>query len=425
MSAPLFYDAHCHAFNLSHPSFLSFIGTLRSRRLETIYSQAMAPDFLVTTLFLRAGERIRNMLSVMENDIGSIFALMEDDLAGLYAKAGDGEPLLRGGELALGGMRFGGLVLAPLVMDFRSAGAERVHDAYYDRRPNKPVEAQVRDLLEGIRDYRRARPGGFLRILPFLGIDTRHYRAEGLRSLLDRSFGAYSRGSEAARASFDAMSDFGGAAVMGPDMPCRFAGIKVYPPLGFDPWPDREEGEGAEPWAEREKVEILYSYCELRGIPIVTHCDDQGFRVIGLEESWKRSSPERWVPVLERHPGLALDFGHLGARYFHRPGSPHPTDWVDRISRLMVERERVYGDFSFDGTEPEYYRWLVSYLKRHESGMRERMESRIMFGSDFPMCLMRIRSYADYFRVFAASEFPEEQKLRFCSENPERFLAGE
>ncbi len=113
-----FYDSHFHALTLSHPNFPAFIDTVRSRRLENLYAQATSPDYLDDALFLKGGERMRNMLSVMENDVGSIYALMEDDLAGRYAKDGDPPPLLAGGELSLGRLRFDHLVIVPLVMDF-------------------------------------------------------------------------------------------------------------------------------------------------------------------------------------------------------------------------------------------------------------------------------------------------------------------
>ena len=36
--------------------------------------------------------------------------------------------------------------------------------------------------------------------------------------------------------------------------------------------------------------------------------------------------------------------------------------------------------------------------------------------------LTKIRSYADYYRLYANSELPDEWKRRFGHDNPERFL---
>ncbi|HOX47878.1 MAG TPA: amidohydrolase family protein [Spirochaetia bacterium] len=414
MAEAAFYDIHCHALTLSHPSFLAFVETVRSRRMETLYAQARSPGFLAGSLFLKGGERVRNMLSVMENDVGSIFALMEDDLLGLYAKPGDPPPLASEGGLELGGLRFGRVVLAPLLMDFERRGGART-EAYYDRPPEKPMAAQVRDVLAGIRDYRRARPRGLLEIRPFLGIDTSNYTEAALQALLESSFRGYRRGKAASRAAFEAMADID--VDRADDFPMRFAGVKVYPPLGFDPWPDGGPG--------RDKAGLLYSFCESRDIPLTAHCDDQGFRVIPLDEAWLYTAPSRWRPALEAHPGLRLDLAHFGHQYLRPLGRPQPGEWAEGILGLLGDFARVYTDFSFNGCEPEYYRWLLELLGRQDPGLRSVALDRVMFGSDFPVNLTKVRSYADYCRLFADSPLPEDWKRRFCSDNPERFLTGD
>jgi len=175
---------------------------------------------------------------------------------------------------------------------------------------------------------------------------------------------------------------------------------------------------------EREKVELLWSFCERRDLPVVTHCDDQGFRVVGLEEAWRFSSPARWEPLLRAHPGLRVDFAHFGAQYSHPIGRPPSTEWTDRIVRLMVDFPNVYADFSFDGSEPEYYRWLEAYLRKRSAGLASLVEGRLLFGSDFMVNLTKVRSYAEYYRTFARSPLAEELKLRFGQANPESFLFG-
>lgn len=411
MSQVCFYDAHCHALTLSHPSFLSYIEMVRHRRLETLYSQMSSPNYLVTSLFAKAGDRIRNMLAVMENDVGSIFSLMEDDLAGTYAKLDDPPPLLQGGELRLGRLRFDRLVLVPLIMDFEERNSPPT-GTYYDKSPAKPVDAQVRDVLSGIREYRHRRPEGFLEIRPFIGVNTINHSLDSLRALLRRAFEGFHRDKGASREAFLGMRTYRDEE----DAPLRFAGVKLYPPLGFDPWPP--EG------PEREKVELLFGFCEAKGIPITTHCDDQGFRVVPLEEAWRSTSPEHWRPVLERFPGLWLDFAHFGMQYSRSLARAAPTNWAEDILGLMADYPRVYTDMSFNGSEPEYYDSLLELLDRQSPAMRELARDRIIFGSDFVVNLSKVRSYADYFRIFADSPLSDEEKRRFGQDNPERFLFG-
>ena len=69
-----------------------------------------------------------------------------------------------------------------------------------------------------------------------------------------------------------------------------FFGVKLYPPLGFDPWPQDTN--------ELKKVRYLYSFCEKNRVPIITHCDDQGFKGINPLEAWKFTDPASWKTVL-------------------------------------------------------------------------------------------------------------------------------
>ena len=411
---PEFYDIHCHAHTLSHPSFLALIQTLRSRRLEAIYSQITSFEYLISSLFHRGGEKLRNMLSVMENQPGDIFMLMEDDLAGLYATSEKEKPFIQGGILEVGGQKYGTLVLSPLLMDFNQPGPYKP-DTYYNKLPNKTIEAQIVDVMLGIREYRKLRPDGLLEIHPFLGVNPQAYTSETLTAFLDRWFSGFTREREEARADFLSMREI--ALSEDPRKHSLFAGIKLYPPLGFDPWPD--DG------LEREKVEILYAFAEKKRIPIITHCDDGGFRVLPLEDSWRQTSPVRFRPVLERYPDLIIDFAHLGMQYSMNMRLSPQTEWRDTIFSLMGDFSGVYGDFSFNGVLPEYYDSLLVALGNLPASSRTVIEKRLMFGSDFLVNLIKVRSYADYYRIFSESAIDPNLKRAFASDNPRRFLFGE
>ena len=156
----------------------------------------------------------------------------------------------------LGRLRFDKLVIVPLIMDFERKDLES-RATYYDRPPAKPLSAQVRDVLIGIRDYRRERPNGFLEIRPFLGINTANYSLESLSKLLETAFDGYERGARGLRPRpSTAMKDFEFRG-QSPACHCASPASRSIRPLGFDPWPD--EG------PERDKVNFLYSFCEKRG----------------------------------------------------------------------------------------------------------------------------------------------------------------
>jgi len=402
-----------HLLTLGHPSFLSFLETLRHRGFEQLWSQIAAPNYLIGTLFFKGGEATRNILSVVENDVAGILELMEDDLAGVFRKPGDPPALLRDGRMSLGGEEYDRLVLEPMLMDFQAAHSN-AEDLYYDRPPAKPMSSQVDDILEGIQEYRRRRPDGFLVVRPFLGIHPNHYDKEGLRALLANSFRGFHRSASGHRDAWRASLRYSG----NPERPSRgaFAGVKVYPPLGFDPWP--QDGE------EKEKLRMLYGFCVENHIPMVTHCDDQGYRTIPLEDSFRFTSPARWRPVFETYPGLEVCFAHFGQQYIRGPGAPPLGEWANEIVDLILERPGVWTDFSFDGVDAGYYDVLESRLNALDKISRERVERAILFGTDFPLCLMKIRSYSDYWRLFMESPISERRKRLFAVENGEAFLFG-
>ncbi|NLZ77559.1 MAG: amidohydrolase family protein, partial [Spirochaetales bacterium] len=206
----------------------------------------------------------------------------------------------------------------------------------------------------------------------------------------------------------------------------RFWGIKLYPPLGYNPWPEDPD--------EREKVEAIYEFCSTHRIPIITHCDDQGFRGISAKEAWSYTAPSAYKPVLERHPTLTIDFAHYGWQYNQlqksalamisglATGTPD-SPWFHELVELMNLYPNVYGDVSFCGCDPAFYVQLANYIKSLEHDEeRETVLSRTLFGSDFSVNLIKVESYVSYYRIFEKSPFGTEEIDRFVSVNPMRFL---
>ncbi|MEI6387597.1 MAG: amidohydrolase family protein [Spirochaetota bacterium] len=410
MDSLLFVDVHCHVFGLSHPDFLGYLEWLRHRRFEAIYSQVSSPNFVLASLVSKGGARFRNFLAVLERESEEILELIEDDLLGLFAKAGDPEALVQDGRLRIGDLEFSRILVVPLVIDF-GRRQDFPTGNYYDRQPQKHVERQVDDLLEGIAAYRRSRPGGLLEIRPFLGVNTACRGMDDLCSILETSFQGWEPGEGDSTLTFASMA--GCSSGNTPDV--AFAGVKLYPPLGFDPWP--VDGQ------ERDKADFLFGFCERRGIPIVTHCDDQGLRSVPLEEAWTIGSPERWKEPLARHPELRVDFAHFGMRYANPKGEASERSWSRTIMAYMREYPGVYADISFNGCDPDYYPQLLELLESEDRG-GVAIADRLLFGTDFPMSLLKSRSYSDYLRGFSDPGLPDELKLRLCSINPQRFLFG-
>jgi predicted TIM-barrel fold metal-dependent hydrolase len=209
-----------------------------------------------------------------------------------------------------------------------------------------------------------------------------------------------------------------------------FSGIKVYPPLGFNPWPD----ENKEP-VEAEKVKYLYKFCVEKNIPITTHCSNISWQVIERKKAEKYTNPKTWEKVLqqEEYKTLKLNFAHFGSQrkslWFGRKS--RSWEWLETILNLMLKYDHVYADFSYEVVFKNYCSKLFKRIKtfgdEHAQGQLNgavnRLYDRILFGSDFLINLIEIDSYKKYLEIFRDAPFPPDvDREKFCAVNPVRFL---
>lgn len=406
-----FYDVHFHAMNLAHPNLLAFVKRINWPLL--LLATPLAP--LATLFGARKVKNAQNLLSVMENDVGAFFMMVE-----YYLKQPGGPA--HDGRIWVGEEGFDRIVITPLMMDF---GFKNIlSDTFYGIPPRKPIASQVEDVFNGIAEYcthelRSVSENGeivysvverdpdaipLFEIYPFLGINTRNYKAKEIEKMLVKYFADY-RGKYAdfkkKLGKFD-----GDIERMDSNF---FAGIKLYPPIGFDPWPaDRDE---------RAKVECLYEYCCQMEIPITVHCSDGGFQLD--KDAADLTCPDRWVQVFleERFGTMKLNFAHFGKQsrkkylFFSQDG------WRKRVIQLL-SYPNVYTDFSYVGMDDEHYRMLEETYDAHPI-----LANKMLFGSDFMINLLDAESYNSYLNLFCQPDvFKGRPKSALCSANPERFL---
>ena len=201
-----------------------------------------------------------------------------------------------------------------------------------------------------------------------------------------------------------------------------FLGVKVYPPLGFDPWPDPK----AEP-NENKKVRFLYDFCNTKRIPITTHCSEIAFVVIARKLADKYCDPESWKTVLENYPDLKLNFAHFGSQAISRKRT-----WFKKILQLIKAYPNVYADFSFLERNEKYFKKFISeiddFVADPANGCNysdvEAIYDHTLFGTDFAINLIKIESYRKYLEDFSKiNSFSNiYQKEKFYADNPEHFL---
>ncbi|MDR2897316.1 MAG: amidohydrolase, partial [Spirochaetaceae bacterium] len=332
------FDSHMHLLPLSFVSLSAYLAFLDKHRAGESLAALASPDYIFRDI-VQNRRVITNILSVMENTPLNILKLLEDDLLGVFETDKSRPPVIDPRGLTLGGKRFEMLVLTPLIMDFELP--DLLPEAYYSRQPIHSVEEQAHETLEAIRQFRLDRPDSRLLVRPYMGINPQYWSGERIEAMLNAYFSHWSPlGSEAVK-TWNKLQKY--RTLPGRPYNNAFAGIKLYPPLGFDPWPENS--------SERAKLEMLYDYCERKGIPLITHCDDQGFRALPLETSLVYTAPDRWDEVLKRHPNLYLNIAHFGRQYYRGIRLRSTGKWQQKILQLITDYPNVYTDMSFTGAE--------------------------------------------------------------------------
>lgn len=239
-----------------------------------------------------------------------------------------------------------------------------------------------------------------------------------------------------------------------------FAGVKLYPPMGFLPIGNADIPPGGfpstvanEPYAQEfghlldAALLSLYEFCAAHDVPVMAHtAPSYGAGMFinsaGKQEGYSaRAHPESWERVLAT-PGLAglkLNLAHFGGS----PDAARTDEWRASIGRLMDTRESVYTDLShypemlmdnFTGAGQhcrEAARILTPIRKGFLSGEAgAKRARRILYGSDWSM-LSKEYYYADYLpvvahmyrrKIYGVGQGAEKNARAFLSRNAAQFL---
>lgn len=201
-----------------------------------------------------------------------------------------------------------------------------------------------------------------------------------------------------------------------------FAGIKVYPPLGFNPWPMRKQYSCRRDFVQdRRKVRLIYSFCQGNCIPITTHCGDGGFNI----EGGYSPDPVLWEPVLRNYRGIKINFAHFGKQRC-RDGQNWDR-WFSTIVDYIEKYDNVYADLSCHSPKGDNYKELAGDLKKwldeKSPAAKKHLSERILFGTDFMVNLFGSDSYNSYLEDYKKQNyFNKSEKILQVVDNPMRFL---
>ena len=272
-------------------------------------------------------------------------------------------------------------VAVPMMMDLGPANPSQ--------RPEVPFEYQIAIIHEQMMRH----PGRFL---PFVFFDPRR---KGAMRLVKKAV-----------------------------MEMGFAGVKMYPPLGYHTVPESVVNDKDTCKALHE----FYDWCQKEKVPLTAHCSQGGAYsgVVHFGPALQNylCRPYNWKEVLERWPKLRINLAHFGGAFTRpKPGQKEFMDravrWRDTIIDLMRRFPCVYTDVSYHDkalwpdTKAAYFAELKEYLNDPDLG------DRILFGTDWPMTA-HTWTEAEFVAPFADGKnlSPDEFKKLSCH-NPRRFLS--
>jgi uncharacterized protein len=296
---------------------------------------------------------------------------------------------------------------------------------FMDSQPSKN-QISFTTQLEQIKDIKRYYPANFF---PFLGIDPRHKSGSGMVDFIRPYFET-------------GVTD----PATGKVYPF-FAGLKLYPALGFFPFDQR--------------LDELYRYAEEHEIPVMTHCTRVGSQYIGAqieglipmdppmipvtqsdeiprvkkaiadristyyEKGWIKNSnlgkndlacdlfghPDNYIPLLIKYPKLKICLAHMGGSNeiiqsndgdLAEIRKVDPIDWFTLIKTMMGVYPNMYTDISytlsdFGDKSGKVFQNVSAFLGQTDSWSRPFSE-RVLFGTDFFMTEQEKREpilYAD------------------------------
>jgi predicted TIM-barrel fold metal-dependent hydrolase len=204
----------------------------------------------------------------------------------------------------------------------------------------------------------------------------------------------------------------------------NFGGIKLYPPVGYDPGDSR--------------LESLYAYAEERHIPVMAHCSRYGvyFRgrrhpVTGERLPLLRrpavmaelAGPDRFLPVLAAHPRLKLCLAHFGGQGEwdkYLDDREDATSWLVKIRDMITSGryENLYTDVSYTVFAAERYVHLLNDLLDDP-----RLRSRVLYGSDFYVVEdAKIDEPTGF--ALVKSVLGDDKFRAIAIDNPNRYLSG-
>ncbi len=207
----------------------------------------------------------------------------------------------------------------------------------------------------------------------------------------------------------------------------NFAGIKLYPPLGYYPFDER--------------LNQVYAYAQSNNIPITTHCSRGGIFYKGkiTDEMRKHpitgkinkarknkyftdifTDPDNYEYVLQKYPNLKINLAHFGGadewdKYLQNTiDEDGELSWFVKVRELVRKYPNVYADISYTGYKTDLSPLLKITLQN------EAIKNKILFGSDYYMVEQEVSERE--FSINLRASIGEENYGLIAGTNPFEFF---
>ena len=358
----LFVDNHCHLFNVVDiPLYKTLIGKVEMGTLKKLVTAIGAAGVILLGRADDILESQEEFIRFFERSIEKNLVWLSDQVVNAV-NAADTQ-----------------ILMTPLVMDF-----DRLHETDDASLPDTKLREQIARLKAAIEDTADQCQG--VKYCPFIGYDLRKLENDGglanIQALWEE-FGI--PGSDRAQETLE---------------PGKVLGIKLYPPIGFNPYPENDD--------HIIKYNQFYTWCALNDIPITTHCQNaSGSYSSGLKrkEVNRLTHAKNWWRLFEDFPqirGLHINFAHFG-------GEDGLDDMIDKtidekswsyyLVRLLKKYPNTYADLSaYDFADKESCENLKKTLLWDEQGKfykdgdygadgEYKLKDKLLWGSDVPMVI--------------------------------------
>ena len=321
------------------------------------------------------------------------------------------------------------VLITPLIMDF-----DCVPLVETNVNGISGVEAQLKHLLDSIASS--PINNDKLKVCPFIGFDLRKLEIEGEFSKFKNIWKEYAQ-------------PISGDGDISKLKSGNVIGIKLYPPIGFNPYPEEE--------SKKKKYINFYNWCLKENIPLTVHCQEGSYNAGNTQREVNRNAhPINWKRLFDENPSLRnlrVNFAHFGGEkgledmfdpWRLRAKGIDKKSWTYYLVKLLQKYPNTYADISAydfaDGGASKNFAELIDYSWAGKFGAANyKLTDKLLWGSDVPMVISSSSykgengkgSYSSLFNkflntVYMSSKLNSTEKQRIIEQmtvaNPKHFL---